>query len=428
MPERAVTRRGALAAIGTTLFAGCSELNRSGNSSQETIPSTRFPDVDNNGDVNPIVVESIPVEIERTKLTEATQRVTDLLGELPVPFGPEDIPNGYVRQQLLNAADDATAFVKDARRAQTRLSAFQSLREARSRARYAATGQAFAAGETTKADLEVEYQEAVSEARSVQEDHEYLGTDPVDAVLIHARIEHNIDYVLTTRTPVARGESGPLLTAAGWGEYAESAGATIADSRYLYKQFLSDLPDDARIVEESLTTASELLVDDLRDRRNELPSEPTDKDNELVWRLRHQLWSDADASVEQATDAAGPASAVLTTMTGLTAFLAFNRVQDRINDGEEFRVQEAIDIQEARSQAHDAIRSALKESPRSDLARPVLADAAVTVAFADEELARHQGNVRLAQLDDPIRRYTAATARARSVPTACQRVLDTIDA
>ena len=40
--------------------------------------------------------------------------------------------------------------------------------------------------------------------------------------------------------------------------------------------------------------------------------------------------------------------------------------------------------------------------------------------------SRYRGDVGLAQLNDPVRRYIAATMRARSVPTANQQVLNAL--
>ena len=82
---------------------------------------------------------------------------------------------------------------------------------------------------------------------------------------------------------------GPLLTVAERGEQAESATALVADSHYLYDQFTSSLPTDAGTVEATLRTTVETVVSDLRNRREELPAEPTKGDRELVWRLRYRL-------------------------------------------------------------------------------------------------------------------------------------------
>ena len=426
MRDGSSTRRGFLAAVGATLLAGCSELDQFAGDSGELISSHRLPDVVEDGDSEPTVIDRIPVDIERDRLTETEQRVSALLGMLPMPFGPGDIPNGHIRRQLINAANDASTHVENAWTAQNRLSAFQSLRQAREDARYAAAGWAFVERDLTEETVRTEHQQAVSTAQSFKADYEYVGTDPIDAALVHARIEQNLGDALTEQNPPSYGNSGSLLTVAEWGEQAESATALVADSRYLYDRFTSSLPTDAGTVEATLRTTIETVVGDLRNRREELPAEPTEDDHALVWRLRYRLRDAAESSVAHSTQTNGPASALLTATKGLTNFLAYDRLRKRINDGEEFSVEDASTVRERRSQALEAVQKALERSPRPALARPLLADEATTIAFADEELSRYRGDVRLAQLNDSVRRYIAATMRARSVPTANRQVLNAL--
>lgn len=421
------TRRGFLAATGTTLLAGCNALDTVSDGSTETVPSSRLPDVADDGGTDPVVAETIPITVEQDELNAARERVTDLLATLPLPFGPGDVPNGYVRHRLLDAASDATGYVEDARTAASPLSALRSLREARTHARYAAAGWAFVEQETTAAELRTEREETVTEVQQFQANHEYLGTDPVRAALVHAPIERNVEHVLVDEPPHPRERSGAVLTAAEWGEHAESARTLLADSRYLFDQFSSSLPADAGTIGETLATTAESIADDLGQRRGELPPEPTEGDRELVWRLRDRLRDDAERAARGVDDAPGPASALLAATEGLTDALAYDRLEDRIEGGERFGVEDASGVETARSAALEAIRTALAESPRPELVRPVLADAATTVRFADEQLAGFHGDVRLTQLDHPIRRYTTATLRARSVSTACRQVIDALE-
>jgi len=254
------TRRGFLAVAGATLAAGCSEFNPLDSSSSESVYSHELPAITDDGESEPVVTEAIPVAIEQSKLDEATQRVNDLLETLPMPFGPESIPNGYIRHRLLDAARDATAHVEDARTTQTRFAAFQSLREARASARYAAAGWGFVERDVTQADLKTEHQQALDQARTLRTNHEYRGTDPVRAALVHAHIERNLNHVLDARTPSGRAEHGSLLAVAEWGEHAEQATVLTTDSRYLYDQFTAPLPSDAGIIRETLATAPERLA------------------------------------------------------------------------------------------------------------------------------------------------------------------------
>lgn len=426
MHDASTTRRGFLAAAGATLFAGCSGLDALSGESREPIRSYDLSEIADEAS-EPRVVESVPVDIERARLAETTRRVENLLRTLPMPFGPDAVPNGHVRQRLVDAADDASESIGRARTAQTRLVALRALRDARARARYAAAGWGFADGTVTDADVRAEYLGALSDAEALRTDHRYLGDDPVDAALVHARIERNLDRVLGERDPSIYAAPDSLLAVAEWGEHAETARALVSDSRYLFDRLRSSLGADAGPVQARLANAADELEDALRSRRADLPPEPTEDGLELPWRLRYDLHDDAESSVDRVAEAAVPASAILAATQGLANFSASDRIRERIADGERFRVEDAADVRATRAGALNAIRTALDESPRPGLARPVLADAATAVAFADEALARYSGEVRPARLDDQIRHYTTAAARARSVPSACQRVLDAFE-
>jgi len=426
MGDGSPTRRGFLAAAGTTLLAGCGSLDQLDGGDPETVYAHELPQAAEDGEAEPILVEDVPADIERTALDDRRGRVTELLDTLPMAFGPADVPNGHVRERLVGAAEDATKYVDDARTAKTRLSALQSLREARCEARYAAAGWAFVADDLTAEEVQADHRAAVDDAESLESEHEYLGSDLVDAALVHARIERNLRLVLDDEPPSIYARKSPLLTVAEWGEHAESARARVDDSEYLYDRFTSSLPDDAGTVEETLDAAAESVAADLRERRDELPPEPTEDDYDLVDRLRYRLRDEAEESPERVTEAQGPASAVLAATEGLVEVGAFGRFQERVDDGETFGAEETADVHEGRNEALDAIRTALSESPRPALARPVLADAAMTVAWADESLGRFHGEVGLRRLDDPVQKYTTATLRARSVPDAVEQVVDAL--
>ncbi len=426
MTDPAPTRRGFLLASGTAALAGCSELDARSSDAGEEIRLTQLPDVPDPDESEPILVDDIPVEIEDETLTESATRVTDLLGTLPMPLGPEDVPNGHVRRELTEAAEQATGHLDSARSAQTRLSALESLRRARSEARYAAAGWAFVDDDRTATELQAKHQSTVAEAGAFRSEYEYLGTDPVRAVVVHGQLRNTLERVSSGRPPSSYGDRGELLTVAEWGDHAESARAHLEDSRYLYDRFRATLPSDAGSLEATFETAAESLIESLGQRRDELPSEPEEAD-ELADRLRYRLYDDAESGVRNVDDAGGPARAVLAATDALVGFLAYDRLQSRIDDGDRFRVETGEDVRAMRSAALEAIRTGLEESSRPALVRSVLADAAWRVLHADDELARHHSNVRPRGLHDSIRRYVTATVRAKSVPTACEQVVDALE-
>ena len=425
MTEPSTTRRGVLTVTGATLLAGCSALDP--RTDDEAISALRLREVVPEDTDDPIVADSLPVAIERSTLAASAQRVDDHLADLPIPFGPESVPNGYIRQRLTEAAEEATDRVEAARTAPSRLVALNKLRWARSEARYATDGWAFVDRDLTEADLRSEHQAIVSEADSFGSEFAYLGTDPVTAALVYGQAERFLDSVRNGgRTPTNR-ESSQLLTVAEWGDHVETARGKLDDARYLYDRYRSTLPDEAGSVADTLSTAVERLRADLQRRRKGLPGAPTNDDSGLRFRLRDDIRSDAESSVDRVGEAPGPATAVSMATRGLTALLAHDRLTDRIDDGETFGVETAADVRDARTAAVDAITAALDESPRTALVRPILADAARSVSFADDRLAAFDGDVRPSRLDHPIVEYTAATLRARSVSAASETVLDALD-
>jgi|AntRauTorcE11897_2_1112592.scaffolds.fasta_scaffold04870_2 hypothetical protein len=427
MTEPSTTRRGLLTAAGATLLAGCSGLDGSSDDESDPISALRLQDIVPADESEPVVADSRPVAIEQARLAASTRRVSELVDKLPVPFGPESVPNGYVRQQLTDAATDATDNVAAARAAGSRLVALDRIRRARADARFAAAGWAFVDSGVTEAELQADHREIVGEAQSARDDIEYLGTDPVAAALVYGLTETYLDSVLGDRRQSPNRESSQLLTVAEWGEDVESVRAHVDDAQYLSDQYQSSLPDDAVSVEALLSAAVDALTDDLRSRRDDLPPEPTDDDNHLLWRLRYDLRDNAAYSVDRVTDAPGPASGLLAATEGLTDQLAHDRLQTMIDDGETFGVTEAADVRDRRTQAVKAIRTALEASPRPALARPILADAARSVSFADERLADYDGDIRPERLADQLFEYISATLRARSVATACQQTLNVLD-
>jgi len=422
-----MTRRGLLAAVGVSAVAGCSSIDGLSGGTEPTIRAYDLPDIDGESVPEPVVPPSVPVDIDPAYLARTRDRVTGLLAELPMPLGGAEIPNGHVRKHLTDAADIATDSLDDARTARTGLMALRALRDAREHARYAAAGWAVAESGLSVDPLRREHGQVVADARSVWDDHEHVGTDPVRAALVHARIEEGLDRATDTSQP-RTGHEGDLLTVATWGETAEGARAHLDDARHFDEQFTASLPDDAGTVEGVLTRAAESLLADARSRRTELPPEPTAEDwgfeEQVVGDLRRQ----SDHGPDSVADTHGPASAVVDLTARLARFRALDRVRDRIDAGEISRAESADAVRRARTTAYDAFDAAFEASPAPDLARTVLSDVSWRVTSADRELDRYQGEVSPARLYDVVEDYVIATAVARATPAACRQTVDALDA
>jgi hypothetical protein len=420
-----VTRRGLLALAGTSVLAGCNGLSGLGGGTEPTIRAYDLPDIDPDEYPEPAVPESIPVDVVPEHFDAARDRVTTLLAELPTPLGPEDIPNGYVRQQLSEAATAATTGLDDARDARTELVALESLRRARAETRYAAAGWAVADRNLSVGPIQREHRRAVSEAQSVRNTHEYVGTDPVRAALVHARIEDTLERVIDSRVPSQDGNQ--LLYIAEWGETAESAQARLDDARHLDEQFAASLPADAGTIEETLTEAAETLLADVRSGRSGVPPEPTADEWDIPERVIGDLHREADDGVTRIADANGPASAVVDANRRLTRFQALDRLQDRIDNDELSRPQSAEVVREIRSTAYDALETALEESPAPELTRTAVTSAGWRVASADWELARYEGEVTVSRLNRTIVDYVIATAIGRAAPNVSRQTVETLE-
>lgn len=426
-PTRTYTRRGILALVGTGALAGCNSLDRLTDDRRATISSHRLPDLERKATPESAVAPAVPVAIGQRHLNGARDRTTTLLARLPTPLGPEAIPNGYIRGELLNAASEATTHLNEARAATTEFAALRSLRYAREHARYAASGWAFVTEDRSVAELRQRYQDQVARARSVRDDHNYIGDTPIRATLVHARIEEALRQALRD-DPVwpSQGETGSLLDVAAWGRAVETTAAHVENTRHLTDQFVAALPAGTESLEPTLSRAARTLLAELQSRRSALRPEPTADEWGPTQRIVDELRREVKASPKELAETAGPASAIVDATGRLAHDRALNRIRSRIDSGEPVQVESGEAIRNLRTTAYNALRTALAESPDSDLARTVVTDAAGRIATADWELARMDGDIRIERLNDVIAGYTLGKVLAAATPSACRTVIETV--
>lgn len=421
-----LTRRGLLAVVGTSAIAGCSSLSERTGGSKSTIRVYDLPDINKESVPEPIVPPSLPIEVAPKQFATARDRVNTLLSSLPTPLGPTEIPNGHIRQHLTDAADEATDGLDKARIARTNLQALQSLQRARKHARYASAGWAVADQGQSISPLRREYRQTLSKARSFRNSHEYIGEDLVRAALVHAYIENTLNRIVDTTRPRTDDE-GQLLTVAEWGETAESAQASLDDTRHLAEQFAGSLSDDAGTVDGILTRTAETLLADSQSRRTELPPEPTTSDWGVAENVRNHIRRRVNDGTNSVIASIGPARAVIVATEQLAYLRAFDRVEERIEAGEITTVDTAKALREIRSTAYNELTTALEESPEPELARTVISDVSWLVTQADWELERINRDVSPERLDDTVADYFIATAVARVVPAACRQTADALE-
>ncbi|MFW5934299.1 MAG: hypothetical protein ACOCQL_00440 [Halolamina sp.] len=420
-----LSRRGLLAVAGASALAGCNGLSEFGEESEPTIRAYDLPDVDRREEPEPVVPESVPVDIAPAYFTATRDRITTLLEALPTPLGPEDIPNGYVRERLVDAATGATDRLSEAQGAPTALAALTALRRGRADARYAAAGWAVVEVDRSAETLEAEHRQVVSDAQSVRDGHEYVGDDPVRATLVHRRIEDLLERAIASDDP--RREGNRLLAVAEWGETVESARASLDDARHLDEQFTASLPPATGTVEETLRGAAETLFADVRSRNSDVPPEPTGEEWGVQELVIDELRQRFTYGAGRVADANGPASAVVDANRQLTRFEALDRLQGRIDDGELSRPPSAEAIAEIRSDAYDALETALAESSTPDLTRTAITNASWRVAHADWELARYDGEFPVSRLDRTVAEYVVAAAVGQAAPGVAEQTVETLE-
>lgn len=425
-PSGRVTRSGLLAVLGSGAVAGCNALDGLSSDSEVTIRSSNLPDAGRDGEIEPRLRPSVPVEIGDAYLDSVRGRISSLLAQLPTPFEPAEIPNGYVRHHLTEAAEEATTQLDNALTAGTRFWAMESLRRARGEARYAAAGWSVADEGLTVAEVQRDRRQWRSEARTFREAREYVGTDPIRATLVHARIEEAIERAMDLRVHVSPGNDVELLTVAEWGGAAETTQALVADARHLDDQFTALHPADTGTVEPTLSAAAETLLAEVRSRRTELPLEPTadqwSPGQEVIGELR---WI-VERGPQRIADAAGPASAIIEANTQLVALQAAAQFDVDTGAVDTLRPENAEAVHAIRSGALDAVQNGLDAGEASGLSRTVLTDAARRIAAADRDLARFEGDVQISRLDRAVAGYVLARTLAEAAPDVSGETIDTI--
>lgn len=418
------TRRGLLALAGATAVAGCSGLPDFPADQTQTIRAYDLPDIDEDTDFTPVIPQALPVAISSNYFQRLQDRVTTLLSRLPTPFGPQHVPNGYIRRELLEAAADASNGLSEAWGARTGLVALQSLRRAREQGRFAAAGWEMADGGLTPENLQRERHRAVGDARELREHYEYRGADPIRAAVVHAELRSTLEW--TIRDEVRVDGNGELLTVASWGEEAESARASVSNVRHLLDQYTASLPSDAGSLAPTLTRTARSLFEELRSRRSSLAPEPTAGEYGVAEWVVADLRREALRGPDGLEEAIGPATRVVEAHRRLTHVRALGQVQERIESGDVSRAPSAEAVREVRQAAYDEFEMVLQRSPAPDLTRTAVTNAGWRVVNADRELSRARGRVSPASLDDVVADYIIGAAVARAAPWAAQQVLAAI--
>jgi len=424
-----LSRRGALALLGA--LAGCSGANPL---DSESVP----PELDAAAvravasDSAPTVPARLPVDIGSDHLAATERRARSLLDAVPTSLGPDEIPNGAIREKLRDARRRAAERLSASAEASTPFERLLAFADARAEARFAAGAwRAIDAG-LTREDLAAEAETVRADRRALRERWRYVGADPVEATLVHAAIE---DRIVSGRSHITIGEprryrlGNPL----GVGEIAEEverARVAVEDAAHCYDRLTASL-DDPVDLQPRLVDARRRLHEAFEDEQDALssvdPREPwridgVDVADTPAAEALEELFRPVDPSDDDDWTDAEPAEALTWAHASFVTLEAFLALRERVREGETFAIESAADVNAVRTAAIEALRAAEESPAEPMLTRHATTGLADQLARADEELSIEGGSVRASWLRDDAATYLTVAARARATPAVSRRV------
>jgi len=423
-----LSRRGALALLGT--LAGCSGANPL---DSESVP----PELDAaavravaNGSA-PTVPARLPVDIGTDHLAATERRARSLLDAVPASLGPDEIPNGAIREKLRDARRRAAERLSASAEASTPFERLMAFADARTEARFAAGAwRAIDAG-LTREDLAAEAEAVRADRRALRERWRYVGADPVEAMLVHAAIE---DRIASGRSHIIgeprRYRPGTPLGVGEIAEEVERARVAVEDAAHCYDRLTASL-DDPVDLRPRLIDARRRLHEAFEDKQDALssvdPREPwridgVDVADTPAAEALEELFRPVDPSDDNDWTDAAPAEALTWAHASFVTLAAFRSLRERVREGETFALESAADVNAVRTAAVEALRAAEASPADPALTRHATTGLADQLARADEELSIEGESVRTSWLRDDAATYLTVAARARATPAVSRRV------
>lgn len=429
----------AAATAGTVALTGCGGFGPFAEGEEPaTIDGAALRDAVS-GDV-PSVPESLPVAVERAYVDRRATNVRETLSAVPTPLEAERVPNGLIRTELSEMREEARTALDDAAAASSPVEALASLRRASEEATAASAGWRAVEGAFGFDDL---FETASAVRRDVDDFRgrwRYAGDDPIRAVLTHAAVENRV-------AAAGRRLSGALETTRyrsenpiSVGEAAGAVGrarASLADGAHVFERFASSLNGE-RSMRPVFRAAGESLTVTLNDRREALPdadAEPSSYADAAVegTAVGHALSELREAvsygdGIDDERATGQRANVVLSAFWTLVRVRAFDRLRERVDDGDYVTVESAADVRELRAAAVRAIEraSATGEHPRLD--RHVL-QLVEWLDGVESQVARHdEEEVPVRWITRDLARYPIVEAMARETPATSADVADALRA
>jgi hypothetical protein len=427
-----------LALAGSTLVAGCGGIGGFLGSDPVVLNGAKLEAI---GDGSaPEIEKRVPVDIGETYLSEAASRAETLLGSVPEPLGPEEIPNGAIREELSETRESALEALDRADGASTPYEELLALGHARRDARNVAAGwEAIDAG-LIREDLEDSAAAVHDRIGETRDRHAYVGEDPVRAVLVHREIEDFLQRAEGDATVDWRGFEGTRENPVALGQFAghvEAAVAARENAAHVFEAFSGSL-SERRDLEGRFEEAAESLLGEVETRREDVPTledgeeisslvDGDVEDTPAAWALRRLHGEATDTrDVETERSAGRLASAILLAGEKLAHASAFEALRETVDGGEHFVPETVADVRSIREDAVDAIETARDNGTDSRLTYAALEGMGEWIRFADGELARLGDEVEARHLDYELASYLQVTYVTRSIPAASGTVADAL--
>jgi len=429
-----LTRRGTLALLGVGTLAGCSAANPLGGDDETELDGAAIRSAV--AAESPRIPERLPVGVGSAHLAATRERARTLLDAVPANLGPEQVPNGAIRERIRRKREHAADSFDRAHEAPTPFERLEAFADARAEARFAAGAWRAIDEGLTREELADEADAVREDRRAFRERWQYVGGDPVAAVRVHAAIERRVDR---GRADLAFGEprryrlGNPL----GVGEIAEEierARVAVDDAAHCYDRLVQSV-DEPTALRARFVDAREALRDAFEAEREALPSvdpakpwqvEGVDVADTPAEAALDDLYRPVDPRHDDRWGEASLARSLLWVHGSFVGLAAFASLRERVADGETFAVESAEDVAAMRSDAVEAVRTAADESSVPVLTRTMLTDAADRIGFTDDRLSDVDDDVTAARIRREVSTYLVAAARARATPAASERVAGAI--
>ncbi|ARS91546.1 hypothetical protein [Natrarchaeobaculum aegyptiacum] len=392
-------RRGFLAgitAVSSVAVAGCNGLPWEDESTSTAFPAEEAATI-LTADA-PAPDPPAPIDPSPEALESALERTVDLLAAVPDPLEAEHVPNGEIREEIDRAREDATDALTDYTddgtvaaidptdlSADDRYHAFRATVDARESAREAAVAYAAIDDESIADELRTEHGD-VADFEGGLTALEYLGEDTdvgrLRGALVATTAESDLERAARRVEHVSIADATTVLDlgeAAGGLEHAAATDDvhTHLDERYEDSlESPTDLSDVfERVVTDALDYADELDLPDSYDDSwvDDLVDADLEDDHLLERLVYDSFWPlyQARDDLAEAADEDRPGDGLDAALRLETHRRAFERVRERIDDGELGHPLSAEDIRAERESAIEAAEDALESitgpSPGSEL-------------------------------------------------------------